>query len=130
MHKLHDLKELLCEELEKYADKQDLTSGDLTMVDTLAHATKNVCKIIEFCDEEEYSGNYPEDHYRDGGSYAPRGRMGNVRRDNRGRYSSERGYSRDHRELVDELRDMMRDVTDERTRQRLQKFATKIEEMG
>lgn len=127
MHKLHDLKEMLCEELEKYADKQDLTNNDLTMVDTLAHAAKNVCKIIEFCDDEEYSGNYPHDHYRDDGSYA-RSRM-NVRRDARGRYSGERGYSRDGRMLADELRDMMRDVTDERTRQKLQKFATKIEDM-
>lgn len=127
MHKLHDLKELLCEELETFADKQDLTSGDLTTIDTLAHATKNICKIIEFCEEDGYSGNYPYERHM-GISYAPRGRM-NARRDARGRYSRDGGYSRDHKELADELKDMMRDVTDERTRQKLQKFADKLEDM-
>jgi hypothetical protein len=45
-----------------------------------------------------------------------------------GRYSS-RGYSRDQ-EMVSELRELMNDAKDERTRQEFQRFISKIEQMG
>ena len=52
MHELYELREMLCDELKKYGTK-DLTTGSLDVVDKLAHAIKNLDKIIG---ESEYSG--------------------------------------------------------------------------
>ncbi|MBP5728769.1 MAG: hypothetical protein J6Y48_16985 [Clostridia bacterium] len=123
MHELYELKEKLMKELNEYAS-QEMSAGSLEVIDKLTHAIKNICKIIEAAEEEEYSGrgqgggNYSR-NYRysregmGGGRYAyeggqggggsrysreggsyARGRGGNARRDSMGRYSSEGGYSR------------------------------------
>lgn len=90
MHDLYRLKENLVKELEELG-KQDLSKSSLDTVDKLAHAAKNVAKVIEACEEEEYSnamgggysrrGGYSREmSYRDGGgsygdmSYADDGR--------------------------------------------------------
>ena len=64
---------------------------------------------------------------RGGRSYA-RGRGRNAKRDSMGRYSSERGYSRDE-EMIAELRELMEDAPDDKTRREFQKFISKIEMM-
>ena len=51
MHKLYELKETLVKELERYADNQTLDLQTLDIIDKLAHSGKNVCKIIETCEE-------------------------------------------------------------------------------
>ena len=58
--------------------------------------------------------------YDDGRSYA-------RKRDAMGRYS--RGYSMANDEMVDELRDLMEDAHDEKTRAEFRKFISKIESM-
>lgn len=144
MHKLYELKETLCKELEEYSKKGKMSAGDLEIVDKLSHAIKNIDKIIEKYDESEYSGatgysnrmNYGRGGYsneRDGYSnenYSMardgRGRGSNARRDSRGRYSSE-GYS--GHDMVMELRDLMEDAPDERTRMEFEKFIRKMEQM-
>lgn len=88
MNELYELKEMLCKELEEMGSKGELTAGTLDTVDKLAHALKNLDKVIENYDGE-YSGD--DMSYRDGRSYA-RGRGRNARRDSMGRYSSR--YSR------------------------------------
>jgi len=141
MHELYELKEKLCKELKEYSRK-DITAGSLTMIDTLAHAAKNLDKIIERYEEEEemYSGmpsheggsmrgsyegmnTYSRRMSRDG-SYRGRGR--NARRDAMGRYSSE--YSGDD-EMMTELQDLMRNAPDDRTRQKIQSIIYKMGEM-
>ena len=129
MHKLYDLKDMLCEELEKYGDKRDLSAGSLDVVDKLAHAIKNIDKIIEAGEEEGYSERY----MYDGGSYA-RGRGRNARRDRMGRYSREYnrdgmsyrrdGYSRDdaREEYTEKLRRMMDEAPDQRTREAIERM--------
>lgn len=79
MHELYELKEMLCKELEEYGRKGDLSAGSLEIVDKLAHALKNVDKIIESKEEEsgEYSSAGGEGSYR-GGSYRG-GRGGSYR---------------------------------------------------
>ena len=126
MHALYDLKDLLCKELDDYAEKGELSAGTLEIVDKLTHTIKNLDKIIESYEDEEYSGrSYRDGSYRgDNRSYA-RGR--NARRDSRGRYSRE-GYSRAD-DMVDRLRDLMQDAPDERTRQEIQRLVTKMEQM-
>ena len=130
MHELYELKETLCKELEEYGRKGKMNSGDLEVVDKLAHAIKNLDKIIENSDED-YSG--------------ARGR--NARRDSRGRYASEYpmteypmargrmergGYSNRYSNagnMVSELRELMEDAPDERTRMEFEKFIRKMENM-
>lgn len=133
MNELYDLKEMLLKELEEYGKKGDLSAGSLDIVDKLAHATKNLCKIIEEMDGEysNFGGSYydrPSDgmSYRRGGSYA-RGRGRNARRDSMGRYSSE-GYSRTG-ELADQVRELMREAPDESIRQDMERLASKLSMM-
>lgn len=133
---LHELCETLSREIGEANDKirsagGKLSAGDLDYIDKLTHALKSVKATIKMMEEEGYSGNYPywggsyADHnsYR-GGSYAGRR---NARRDSMGRYSGN-GYSRDGG-MVEELRGLMEDAPDERTRQEFQRFITKIESM-
>lgn len=80
MHKLHEVKYMLMEEMETHAEDGKLTAQSLEEIDKLAHALKNVCKVIETCEDDEYreSGYYS----RDGGMSTRRGR------DRMGRYTS------------------------------------------
>lgn len=54
MHDLNALKHSLIKELSEYGQKGGLSSSSLDMIDKLAHAAKNVIKVIECCDGEEY----------------------------------------------------------------------------
>lgn len=136
MHDMYaDLEELcgaVSKELEKVTDKisrsGSLSSGDLEIADKLTHTLKSIKTTMAMIEAEDgYSGDD-----RMGGSYASaRGRM-NAPRDSRGRYSGNYGrmpyYSRDDG-MISELRDLMQNVSDDRTRQEFQKFISKIESM-
>lgn len=158
MHDIYELKEMLMQELEEYGRKGEMSAGTLEIVDKLAHAIKNLCKIIEAGEEEEYSergGSYAGGgqggsngrggrggnrggggssnrggSYEGGGSYA-RGRGRNARRDSMGRYSREGGYSRAEakEDMIDTLEELLETAPDEKTRQEVQKFISKIESM-
>lgn len=126
MHKLYELKETLVKELERYADNQTLDLQTLDVIDKLAHAGKNVCKIIETCEEEQYSeamggGSYRSmPHFRMAGSYVndgsygsyARGRGAGARRDSMGRYTSAGDFRADLQELAN-------NAPNEQVRQRL-----------
>ena len=132
MHKIYELKDKLCDELEEYGDKK-LDAGSLEVIDKLAHTVKNLDKIIEKYEDEDYSsayddgmmgGSYERDGNRGGNRYAmARGRGRNARRDPMGRYSS------DNRMMVEELRDLMNDAPDERTKMEFKRFIEKMEQM-
>ena len=107
MYALHELRERLCAELEEFADK-DLTHGNLDMIDKLAHATKNLDKVIESCDG--YSGR----------RYMMAGRNG--KRDSMGR------YAKDSR-MVSELKELHDMTDDEVTREGLRKVIQMAESM-
>jgi len=148
MHdELYELKEKLVKELGEYGG-QEMSTGSLEVIDKLAHAVKNICKIIEAYEEEEYSqyggggsgGRYSYDNgnqggngsYRGGrysrnmggGSYA-RGRGQNARRDSMGRYS--RGGNTES--MVAELEDMMQDAPNEQIKKQIQQLVQRIEQM-
>ena len=136
MHALYDLKEMLCKQLEDYGKKGEMSAAVLERVDMLAHAVKNLDRIIETYEESEYSGN---GSYNRGGSYEgrggrsyddgrsmARGRGSNAKRDSMGRYASDGGYSRNG-ELADQLRDMMENAPDDRTRQEISRLASRLE---
>lgn len=141
MHELYELKDKLCEELKNYA-KKDVTASSLTMVDTLAHALKNIDKVIEKYEEEEeeyssrrsYDGGSMRGSYGGSmmaGSYGMRSNRGNSRgsyarrRDSMGRYSRE-GSSGDE-DMIMELQDLMRNAPDERTRMKIQSIMQKMD---
>ena len=70
MHDLHKLKSALVRELEEYGRKGDMSKASLDMVDKLAHAAKNVAKVIESCDGEEEVKEEASDVYvKPDGSY-------------------------------------------------------------
>ena len=64
---MHELKSKLMSELKEYG-KGELTHASLEVIDRLAHALKNVCKIEEYCggDSEKYekSGNEIKDELK------------------------------------------------------------------
>lgn len=129
MDSLYELKDMLMEELEKCTEKGELSAGSLDIIDKLTHSVKSIDTIIAMEEagysNDDYSGNY---------SYA-RGRGRNARRDSRGRYSrdsynrySYRGYSRDNKELVDQLKDLEMNVSDDATKNMIRKFIMQAEE--
>ena len=138
MHDIKKLKEMLMEELAEYGKGKELTMGSLDMVDKLAHATKNLCKIVESGEEEEYSradGMGGEGSYRGmyrgsyRGSYADEGGSYRRRRDSMGRYSRD-GYSREEKEdelheIVNQLRSMAKDLP-QPTQRAIQNFADMV----
>ena len=108
MKELYELKERLIDELKDYG-KKDLSGSTLDTIDTLAHATKNLCKIIE--DTDGYSGYYPYD-----------GRAYRGRSYDDGRVM--RGYSR--HSLTDKLHDLMDEAPDERTKMEIKRLIEKM----
>ena len=122
MHKLEALKEMLCRELEEYSDRDNLDVGGLDVVDKLAHAIKNIDKIIAADDGQQYSRratrydgrSYGRD-YDDVYSMRSRGR----KRDSMGRYSTG--------DMVSELRRLMDDAPDEQTRAEIERMLQRYE---
>ena len=111
MHYMHDLKDLLCAELEDYAENGKksgkFSMGDLESIHKLTDTVKNILKIDMLDGESGYSedGHYMgegriygtsyESGYSDrGGSSYARGRGRYAKRDSMGRYSR-RGMSYD-----------------------------------
>ena len=142
MHELYDLKEKLMKELNQYAS-EEMSAGSLEVIDKLSHAIKNICKIIESAEDEEYSGDYSRDYSREysrnrnryayeggqGGGRNSYARGRNARRDSMGRYSREGGYSRtDGMDgLVNEIRSMMQELP-QNVQQDAQRFVQKLEQ--
>lgn len=145
MHEyLNDLYEL-CETISKeIGDANDkiraaggkLSGADVEYIDKLTHTLKSIKSVIAMMDEDGgYSGldGMRTDGYRggirggsyrgNGGSYA-RGR----RRDARGRYIPERGYSRENDEFVEQLEDMMDEAPNERVRSEIKRLIEKMKD--
>lgn len=139
MNELYELKEKLKKELGEYSQNGKYSKEDSEVMKNLSGTIDHICNIIEKAEEEGYSGHYP---YWMGGAYADGnggtmdGNMGGNGRSNRfmrGGRSYRRGYSRDGYSrdggMVEELRELMQDAPDERTRQEFQRFIQKIENM-
>lgn len=97
---MEHLEGMLCDELDKIAQRGELTAGTLDTVQKLTHSLKSI-KTIEAMDDSGYSGGmYPTHYNYDGGNSYARGRGSYANRDSMGRYSraggyTGRGYSRD-----------------------------------
>ena len=136
MHYMHDLKDLLCAELEDYAEKGKnsgkMSMGDLESIHKLTDTVKNILKIDLMESDDGYSedgaymgegriyGTSYDDGMRRGVGYSyARGRGRYAKRDSMGRYSRDDGYMRRYvgysREdgkayMMEQLEDMMEDA--------------------
>ena len=108
----HDLKEMLCEELDEITRKGELTAGSLDTVDKLTHSIKSIETIIAM-NEHGYSGTYP--HYNDEWHSEKRDRMGRYSRDD----------ARDG--MIHDLRELAKDAPDEHMKKRLHQFIRELE---
>ena len=135
MDYMHDLKDLLCAELEDYAEKGKksgkMSMGDLETVHKLTDTVKNILKIDTLSEELGYSEDgtymgegriygtsYDDGMHREGGYSYARGRR-YARRDSMGRYSRDDGmsyrggmrggYSRDDAKsyMIEQIEEMM-----------------------
>ena len=137
---MHKLIEYVCDELEDLERKVEkgnkLSMTEIQYMDTLAHAKKNLLKSDEMMEESDYSmdgGSYARGNMRtdrggnsyryDGETSYARGRGRNARRDSMGRYSTAGDG------MIEELRDLMNDAPDEKTRMEFQRFISKMESM-
>ena len=98
MHDLKNLKDMLVKELEEFGKNGTLSKASLDNIDKLAHATKNVIKVIECCEQDEYSH-----------------RMGRS-------YSDVRSYRNDGYELYR----LIETTSDERTKDELRRILDRI----
>ena len=136
MRFLEDVKEMLCRELEEFAEKGNISGAkDLDAIDKLTHSIKSIETIMAM---QGYS-------YDDGGSYRSydnrsydnrsyaRGRY--QRRDSRGRYSNYDGYSgrmyysRDDakEDLMEQMRETMNNTSSEETKEAIRKAIQMME---
>ena len=143
----YDIKDMLERELEQIADKRELTSNNLEIMDKVVDIIKDIDIICGMKREEEegYSNMMPYYMYDDGmdGGYSnARGRGRYAKRDSMGRYSSEDGYSGryydargmrggysrdDHKEhMVSELDRMEREATDEQQKMMIRNWRNQL----
>lgn len=136
MAKMEELREMLCEELDKITKKGELSAGSLDVVDKLTHSIKSIDTIIAM----EDAGYSSDDYSIRGNSYA-RGRGSNARRDSMGRYSSDnysmrggrsgergRNYSYDDEmnNLREQLEDMERMAKDEESKRMIRQWKMQL----
>ena len=112
MHYMHDLKDLLCAELEDYAENGKksgkMSMGDLESIHKLTDTVKNILKINMLEEDDGYSEDghymgegriygtsYERGYSERGGSSYARGRGRYAKRDSMGRYSRDGGMSYD-----------------------------------
>ena len=137
MHYMHDLKDLLCAELQEYAENGKrsgkMSKADIEVIDTVLNSVKNIYKIDKYKEEMEgysedgtymgegriYGTSYDDGMRRGGGYSYARGRGRYAKRDSMGRYSRDDGYMRRDggysREdgkayMMEQLEDMMEDA--------------------
>ena len=134
MEYMYELKEKLCRELEEVARKPEMGAGDLELIHKLTDTIKNIDKIDALEDdgysrggdwEMEGRGNYS----RNGGAYN-RGSSYARRRDSRGRYTSDKRYSRDDAKshMIEQMEQMMNGSQNEREREIIRRAMEQLEQ--
>lgn len=120
-HKMYELKDMLCRELDEIADKGELSAGDLQAVHTLTDTIKDILKIEMLDEGNGYSGDgdwraegkysrgrYSRNSYRDGGNSYGRHYV-------RGHYSRDDGMDQMTQRIDEMLNDGSIDGTDRNT---------------
>lgn len=138
MKSLYELKEMLCEELDKIAEKGELSAGMLETVHKLTDTIKNIDKI-EMLEEDGYSedGGWEARGSYGGGSYA--GGRGSSQRGgyserggsyaNRGKHYVRAHYSRDDGRgyMMEQLEGLMHSAGSEKERAAIRRCMEQLE---
>ena len=127
MEYMYELKEKLCRELEEVARKPEMGAGDLELIHKLTDTIKNIDKI-DALEDDGYSrgGDWEMEgrgRYNRGSSYA-------RRRDSRGRYTSDRRYSRDDAKdrMIEQMEQLMNGTQNEREREIIKRAMEQLEQ--
>lgn len=117
MRSMRQLRDKLCEELDEIATKREMGAGDLEIVHKLTDTIKNIDKIL-MLEESGYSGDDDgmSEAYDRRSSYAGRHYV-------RGHYSRAEASDR----VREELRRMMRDTDDDKTRDALRRCVAEMD---
>lgn len=138
MHKMEELRDMLCAELEKITKKGELSAGSLDVIDKLTHSIKSIDTIMAM-EDAGYSNESGYSYARGRGRNARRDSMGRYSRDNDGSYNymdgsyargGNRGYSRTDakEELAMDLRELKRDAKDSETAQMIGHWIKQLEQ--
>lgn len=117
----------------------DVTESDTVFLDHLLHALKSGQTSMAMLESGYSNEGYSNDGYSNDGhmggtsgrrydnrypgrSYA-RGRGSNAKRDSMGRYSRSDGQE----EFIEQLREVMQDAPDDKTRREMERMITKLE---
>ena len=132
---LTKIKEMLCDALDDYAKKGELSAGSLSAIDTLTHSLKSVVTIMAMEDYDEGGASYDG---ADGGAMGGvSGRRGRSR--TTGRYVSREGgysgrrydggmsYAGARDELMSHVDELMGMAEDEPTRAMIRRFKAELE---
>lgn len=119
MKSMHELKEMLCEELEMIAKKGNVSHTDLENVYKLTESIKNIMKIDEMDEGGASSSSYRRSYGRsyDGDSYGrsydgewrANGSYGDGDMSGRSRHYVRGHYSYDNGMMEEKINDMMND---------------------
>lgn len=144
MKKMEELRDMLCEELEKISKKGELSAGSLDVIDKLTHSIKSIDTIMAM-EDAGYSNDYSYEYSREGryvnmdggnrGNSNARGR----KRDSMGRYSRNDGYSMrggmgnysredEMEDLKMDLHEMLEEAKSEEQRRMIRKWISQVEE--
>ena len=117
---MHELKDMLCKEVDKIAKKGELSAGSLETVHKLTDTIKNIDKIM-MLEDDGYSERRDDmgRYSRDGGYYG--GEF--YGRTDGGRYSRDDG--KDH--LMKTIREMMDEAKTDRERESYRKAMKELE---
>lgn len=134
---MRELREMLRREVDKIKHKGSMSAGDLDVVYKLVDTIKDSYEIEEYeAEEHSHAGgvmgggrgmNRGGSSYNDGG-YGGGNSYRRQRRDNRGRYSSEGGYSYgDGMEEVWEILEMMENGLPDEQREAIRRFRREMQ---
>ena len=115
MRALEDLREMLCDELDEIAKKQEMSAGDLETIHKLTDTIKNIDKIIIMDEDGGYSR--AGDWEMEGRDYSER------RRDSMGRYS--RDGAKEH--MMTQLEEMERNASNDKERDAIRRCINQLE---
>lgn len=121
---MHELREMLCEELDKITRKGELSAGSLDIIDKLTHSIKSIDTIMAMEDSGYSRGDM---------SYASNPRYNNYDRYSRGNdysyRSNRKGYSRDEEmdNIKENLHEMLESAKSEEERKMIRRWIKQVD---
>ena len=132
MHKMEELRDMLCEELDKITKKGELSTGSLDVIDKLTHSIKSIDTIIAM-EDAGYSNESGYSYARGRGRYAKRdsmGRYSNAYDNNSYARNRNMNYSRDDakEDLAMNLKELKMDAKDQETAHMIDRWIKQLEQ--